>query len=84
MYSKELVDAIWHMAENQDLRISISRGRNLVSLLLIGRPYSQAIAAHRAGNSLPPNMDAGRIAGLRHQHGPIVNDLVRVIKAHMR
>lgn len=83
MYSKELVDAIRHAAAQRGIRLSMTRGRDLVSLLLVGRPYSAAISAHRAGKTSPINMDAARIAGLRVQHGPIVDDLARVIESHL-
>jgi hypothetical protein len=80
MYSKELVDSIRLAAAQHELHIPMTRGRDLVSLLLVGRHYSAAIAAVRAGKIPPINMEADRVAGLRLQYGPIVDDLKGVKK----
>lgn len=83
MFSKELVDAIRRVAEEQGLRMPMSKGRDLVSMVLVGRPYSAAIAALRDGKNPSIDMNDDRIAALRIQHGEIVGDLVRIIESHL-
>jgi hypothetical protein len=61
-FSESLVDVILGLARAQGHHLTMSHGRNLTARILVGRPYSSAVAAERAGTPARVIIDPERTA----------------------
>ncbi|CAN7463203.1 hypothetical protein [Paraburkholderia hospita] len=80
MSIKTLIDDIRATVTAAGVKLSMARGRDLISKVLFDRSYSAAIAAERAEKLSPPQIESSRTERLKAEYGEGV-DVVADIAA---
>ncbi|MGU7781695.1 hypothetical protein [Burkholderia sp. PU8-34] len=78
MSIKIIIDDVRSAVNAAGFKLSMARGRDLVSNLLVDRNYSAAIAAERAGKLPPPQIVSSRMERLRAEYGQIVDVVANI------
>ncbi|WP_334000435.1 hypothetical protein [Burkholderia gladioli] len=73
-----IIDDVRSAVAGAGVKLSMARGRDLVSKLLYDRNYSAAVAAERAGKLAPPQIVSSRTDRLRAEYGGVVDVVANI------
>ena len=79
MSLKVLIDCILASARDAGVKLRLNKGRNLVTRLIFGRPYSPVMAAFADGKLGLPALADERTRELRATHGGIVDVVAQLV-----